>query len=188
MESQAGGDARRQHRTISYSLQEETICEPQQKICKQVLFWLHLDSSCCLCLFQGLSWKFILGALVVALGSLVTSVVLTARNWDPQQEALWMSSSPPLPPSSTSSSSSCAGAEHCLLVLFSHLRRGFFFFYCKETKRNATEDALKPEVVFCVSFYVVETCLSKRCKVFMILMTVQHRVNSQHRQRFPADG
>lgn len=30
--------------------------------------------------FQGLSWKFILGALVVALGSLVTSVILTARN------------------------------------------------------------------------------------------------------------
>ncbi|KAM8750361.1 FKBP prolyl isomerase 16 [Acanthopagrus schlegelii] len=29
---------------------------------------------------SGLSWKFILGALVVALGSLVTSVVLTARN------------------------------------------------------------------------------------------------------------
>ncbi|XP_028287989.1 peptidyl-prolyl cis-trans isomerase FKBP8-like isoform X1 [Parambassis ranga] len=28
----------------------------------------------------GISWKFILGALVVALGSLVTSVVLTARN------------------------------------------------------------------------------------------------------------
>lgn len=30
--------------------------------------------------FQGISWKFILGALVVALGSLVTSVILTARN------------------------------------------------------------------------------------------------------------
>ncbi|XP_041853799.1 FKBP prolyl isomerase 16 [Melanotaenia boesemani] len=29
---------------------------------------------------SGISWKFILGALVVALGSLVTSVVLTARN------------------------------------------------------------------------------------------------------------
>ncbi|XP_029289005.1 FKBP prolyl isomerase 16 [Cottoperca gobio] len=28
----------------------------------------------------GISWKFILGALVVALGSLVTSVILTARN------------------------------------------------------------------------------------------------------------
>ncbi|XP_043120154.1 FKBP prolyl isomerase 16 isoform X2 [Puntigrus tetrazona] len=28
----------------------------------------------------GISWKFLLGALVVALGSLVTSVVLTARN------------------------------------------------------------------------------------------------------------
>ncbi|XP_048112204.1 FKBP prolyl isomerase 16 [Alosa alosa] len=29
---------------------------------------------------SGISWKFLLGALVVALGSLVTSVVLTARN------------------------------------------------------------------------------------------------------------
>ncbi|XP_043981016.1 FKBP prolyl isomerase 16 isoform X2 [Gambusia affinis] len=29
---------------------------------------------------KGLSWKFILGALVVALGSLVTSVIMTARN------------------------------------------------------------------------------------------------------------
>ncbi|XP_008295188.1 peptidyl-prolyl cis-trans isomerase FKBP8-like, partial [Stegastes partitus] len=29
---------------------------------------------------SGISWKFILGALVVALGSLVTSVILTARN------------------------------------------------------------------------------------------------------------
>ncbi|XP_072241908.1 FKBP prolyl isomerase 16 [Leuresthes tenuis] len=29
---------------------------------------------------SGMSWKFILGALVVALGSLVTSVVMTARN------------------------------------------------------------------------------------------------------------
>ncbi|XP_063053926.1 peptidyl-prolyl cis-trans isomerase FKBP8-like [Engraulis encrasicolus] len=29
---------------------------------------------------SGMSWKFLLGALVVALGSLVTSVVLTARN------------------------------------------------------------------------------------------------------------
>ncbi|KAM9352080.1 FKBP prolyl isomerase 16 [Symphorus nematophorus] len=29
---------------------------------------------------SGLSWKFLLGALVVALGSLVTSVILTARN------------------------------------------------------------------------------------------------------------
>uniref|UniRef100_A0A3Q4HVX9 peptidylprolyl isomerase n=2 Tax=Neolamprologus brichardi TaxID=32507 RepID=A0A3Q4HVX9_NEOBR len=29
---------------------------------------------------SGISWKFILGALVVALGSLVTSMILTARN------------------------------------------------------------------------------------------------------------
>ncbi|XP_071388240.1 peptidyl-prolyl cis-trans isomerase FKBP8-like [Centroberyx affinis] len=29
---------------------------------------------------SGISWKFLLGALVVALGSLVTSVILTARN------------------------------------------------------------------------------------------------------------
>ncbi|XP_056137295.1 FKBP prolyl isomerase 16 isoform X2 [Lampris incognitus] len=31
-------------------------------------------------LAEGISWKFLLGALVVALGSLVTSVILTARN------------------------------------------------------------------------------------------------------------
>lgn len=29
---------------------------------------------------SGISWKFILGALIVALGSLVTSMILTARN------------------------------------------------------------------------------------------------------------
>lgn len=88
MESQTRWDTGRQYHPFPDSLQEETFSESPH--CTRSVLCRAACKIRTLCvLFQGISWKFILGALVVALSSLVTSVILTARNWNPPPPILF---------------------------------------------------------------------------------------------------